>query len=144
LIYLNKLDNVGDKKKLSPNSINISYRKLIPWTDSSVNNNLTHIIGCLIHLFQKQSKTLFKPTYLVYPGYPNYMTLTRMATPRRKTTEDQPRQREDKHQLQSSKGKTESPDKVKIHYPYGSLPLLKIFLSYTCRDLLTPTLDTND
>jgi hypothetical protein len=80
-------------KKLGHNSINISYPKLIPWTNSSVNNNLTYIIGCLIHLFKKQSKTLFKPTHLVYPGYPNYMSLTRMATPRRKAKEDQPRQR---------------------------------------------------
>jgi hypothetical protein len=92
LSYLNKLDNVGDKK-IGPNSINISYPKLIPWANSSVNKNLTYIIGCLIHLFKKQSKTLFKRTYLVYPGYPNYMSLTRMATPRRKAKEDKPRQR---------------------------------------------------
>ena len=63
------------------------------YTNSSVNNNLTYITGCLAHLFQKQSKTLFEPTYLVYPDYPNYMPLTWMATPRRKTKEDQPRQR---------------------------------------------------
>jgi hypothetical protein len=39
---------------------------------------------------------MFKPTHLVYPGYPNYMSLTRMATPRR-AKEDQPRQEKDKH-----------------------------------------------
>jgi hypothetical protein len=52
LSYLNKLDNVGDKK-IVPNSINISYPKLIPWTNLSVNNNLTYIIGCPTHLSLK-------------------------------------------------------------------------------------------
>jgi hypothetical protein len=79
-------------KKIGPNSINISYPKLIPWTNSFVNNNLTYIIGCLTHLFKKkQSKTLLRPTYPVYPSYPNYMSLTWMATPRRNVKEDQPR-----------------------------------------------------
>jgi hypothetical protein len=54
------------------------------YTNSCVNNNITYTIAYLVHLFQKQSKTLFKLTYLVYPDYPNYMSLTRMATPRRK------------------------------------------------------------
>jgi hypothetical protein len=74
LSYLNKLDNVVNIK-LGPNSISISYPKLISWTNSSVNNNLTYILGCLIQISQKQSKTLFKPTYLVYPGYPNYISV---------------------------------------------------------------------
>jgi hypothetical protein len=82
-------------KKLGPNSINISYPKLIPWTNSSVNNNLTYIIGCLTHLFKKQSKTLFKPTYLVYPGYPNYMSLIRIKTSRTKIEDDRPHQIEE-------------------------------------------------
>jgi hypothetical protein len=45
------------------------------YTNSPVNNNITYTTGCLVHLSQKQSKTLFKPTYLMYPGYPNYMSL---------------------------------------------------------------------
>jgi hypothetical protein len=63
------------------------------YTNSSVNNNITYTTGRLVHLFQKQNTTLFKPAYLVYLGYPNYMSLTRMATPRRKAKEDQPPQR---------------------------------------------------
>ena len=63
------------------------------YTNPSVNNNITYITGCLVHLFQKQNTTLFKPTYLVYPDYPNYMSLTRMTTPRIKAKEDQPSQR---------------------------------------------------
>jgi hypothetical protein len=71
---------------------------------------------------KKQSKTLFKLTYLVYPRYPNYMSLTRMATPRRKAKEDQPRQR--RVSINSSiqvscwifKG-------IKIHYAWWSLSL---------------------
>jgi hypothetical protein len=63
------------------------------YTNSSVNTNITYITCCLVHLFQKQNTTLTKPTYLVYPVYPNYMSLTRMATPRRKAKEDQPCQR---------------------------------------------------
>jgi hypothetical protein len=126
-------------KKLSPNSINISYPKLIPWTNSSVNNNLTHIIGCLIHLFQKQSKTLFKPTYLVYPGYPNYMSLTRMATPRRKTKEDQPRQRRIRinSSLQRSSWIT---SRIKIHSSRWSLSLLYSSLPRPILAIIVPHL----
>jgi hypothetical protein len=62
------------------------------YTNLSVNNNITYITGCLVHLFEKENATLFKPIYLVYPDYPNYMSLTRMSTSRRKTKEDQPRQ----------------------------------------------------
>jgi hypothetical protein len=96
-------------------------------TNLSINNNITYIRGCLVHLFQKKNTTLFKPTYLVYPGYPNYMSLTRMATPRRKTKEDQPRQR--RISTQAFKDQAKSSDESRstnlgwnLSLPYSFLP----------------------
>jgi hypothetical protein len=100
-------------------------------TNLSVNNDLTYIIGCLIHLFKKQSKTLSKPTHLVYPGYPNFMSLTWMATPRRKAKEDQPRQR--RISINSSLQRSSwIISGIKIHSSGWSLVLAIIFLTSTC------------
>jgi hypothetical protein len=42
----------------------------------------------------------------VYPGYPNYMSLTRMATPRRNKGQRRPTMsNKEKHQFNSSKTK---------------------------------------
>jgi hypothetical protein len=114
------------------------------YTHSSVNNNITYTIACLVHLFQKQSKTLFKLTYLVYPGYPNYMSLTRISTPRSKAKEDQPRP--GRISINSSLQRSSWTAKgIKIRYawwspslPYYVLPkpihALKTFSSYTFGD----------
>jgi hypothetical protein len=103
------------------------------YTTSSVNNNITYITGCLVHLFRKQNTTLFKRTYPVYPGYPNYMSLTRMATPRRNVKEDQPRQKKDKHQLKSSRIKldrqrNQDPQILDGVFPYPTLSYSNLFM----------------